>query len=385
MTAHAVFGASSSSRWMSCPGSVELSKGIVEPPSEFAAEGTAAHELSEMVLRTELHTSNWLGEKIEASGFTFTVDGEMVDAVQMYVDFVRDLSAEYGTAPMLEHRFDLSKLQPPAPMFGTADCAFYVEGERLLHIADLKYGRGVPVSAHDNPQLKYYALGMLLSLPADKPVRTVRMSICQPRINNFDNAEISVEELLDFSAELLDAVHAAIKPDAALVPSESACKFCKAKGKCPALRETALTVAQSEFGEILDPAELQPEQIGELLAKADMLEEWLRGLRNMALSQAEAGVEIPGFTLQAKRATRKWVNEDEFLAWAYDQNLEDTDLFERKVKSPAQIEKLVGKKNFNQDLTVSVSSGYNLVPDVKKNRPALGRETSASDDFNVNP
>jgi hypothetical protein len=211
------------------------------------------------------------------------------------------------------------------------------------------------------------------------------MSICQPRINNFDNAEISVEELLDFSAELLDAVHAAIKPDAALVPSESACKFCKAKGKCPALRETALTVAQSEFGEILDPAELQPEQIGELLAKADMLEEWLRGLRNMALSQAEAGVEIPGFTLQAKRATRKWVNEDEFLAWAYDQNLEDTDLFERKVKSPAQIEKLVGKKNFNQDLTVSVSSGYNLVPDVKKNRPALGRETSASDDFNVNP
>ena len=385
MTAHAVFGASSSSRWMSCPGSVELSKGIVELPSEFAAEGTAAHELAERVLRTDLHPSNWLGEKIEASGFTFTVGEEMVEAVQMYVDFVRHRAVTYGAEPMLEHRFDLSKLQPPAPMFGTADCAFYVEGERLLHIADLKYGRGVPVSAHDNPQLKYYALGMLLSLPVNKPVRTIRMSICQPRINNFDDAEISVEELLDFSAELLDAVHAAIKPNAALVPSESACKFCKAKGKCPALRDTALTVAQSEFGEILDPAALQPEQIGELLAKADMLEEWLRGLRAMALSQAEAGVVIPGFTLQAKRATRKWVDEDAVVEWAADNEIPYDDIIDRKLKSPAQVEKLVGKKNFNQDLTVAVSSGYNLVPDVKKTRPALGRETSANDDFNVNP
>lgn len=385
MTAHAIFGASSSSRWLACPGSVELSKGIVEPPSEFAAEGTAAHELAESVLRTDLNASNWLGEKIDASGFTFEVTEEMAGSVQSYVELVRAFAQGYGVEPMLEHRFDLAKLQPPAPMFGTADCAFYVEGERLLHIIDLKYGRGVPVEARNNPQLKYYALGMLLSLPADKPVRRVKMTICQPRIGNIAHDECSVEDLLDFGTELLEGVHAALKPDAPLNPSPEACKFCKAKGKCPALRETALTVAQSEFGEILDPAQLQPEKIGELLTKADMLEEWLRGLRAMALSQAEAGVEIPGFTLQAKRATRKWVSEDEFLAWAYDQNLEDADLFERKVKSPAQIEKLVGKKNFNQDLTVSVSSGYNLVPDVKKTRPALGRETSASDDFNVNP
>lgn len=381
MTAHAIFGASSSSRWLSCPGSVELSKGIVEPPSEFAAEGTAAHELAEMVLRTELNTSNWLGEKIEASGFTFEVTEEMVGAVQSYVELVRAFAHGYGVEPMLEHRFDLSKLQPPAPMFGTADCAFYVEGERLLHIIDLKYGRGVPVDAKGNPQLKYYALGMLLSLPADKPVRRVKMTICQPRIGNIAHDECTVEDLLDFGTELLDGVNAALKPDAPLNPSPEACKFCKAKGKCPALRKTALAVAQDEFGEVLDPTTLPPEQIGSLLAKADMLEEWLRGLRAIALSQAEAGVEIPGFVLQAKRATRKWADELTVINWAAEQGLPHSEVFDSKLKSPAALEKVVGKKNMPNDLIVAVSSGYNLVPVVKNARLASGRKTDAQEDF----
>lgn len=381
MTAHAIFGASSSSRWLACPGSVELSKGIVEPPSEFAAEGTAAHELAEMVLRTELNTSNWLGEKIEASGFTFEVTEEMVGAVQSYVELVRAFAEGYGVAPMLEHRFDLSKLQPPAPMFGTADCAFYVEGERLLHIIDLKYGRGVPVDANGNPQLKYYALGMLLSLPADKPVRRVKMTICQPRIGNIAHDECSVEDLLDFGTELLDGVNAALRPDAPLNPSPEACKFCKAKGKCPALRKTALAVAQDEFGEVLDPTTLPPEQIGSLLAKADMLEEWLRGLRAIALSQAEAGVEIPGFVLQAKRATRKWADELTVINWAFEQGLPHSEVFDSKLKSPAALEKVVGKKNMPNDLIVAVSSGYNLVPVVKNARLASGRKTDAQEDF----
>lgn len=381
MTAHAIFGASSSSRWLACPGSVELSKGIVEPPSEFAAEGTAAHELAEMVLRTELNTSNWLGEKIEASGFTFEVTEEMAGAVQSYVELVRAFANGYGVEPMLEHRFDLSKLQPPAPMFGTADCAFYVEGERLLHIIDLKYGRGVPVDAKGNPQLKYYALGMLLSLPADKPVRRVKMTICQPRIGNIAHDECTVEDLLDFGTELLDGVNAALRPDAPLNPSPEACKFCKAKGKCPALRKTALAVAQDEFGEVLDPTTLPPEQIGSLLAKADMLEEWLRGLRAIALSQAEAGVEIPGFVLQAKRATRKWADELTVINWAAEQGLPHSEVFDSKLKSPAALEKVVGKKNMPNDLIVSVSSGYNLVPAVKTARLASGRKTDAQEDF----
>lgn len=381
MTAHAIFGASSSSRWLACPGSVELSKGIVEPPSEFAAEGTAAHELAEMVLRTELNTSNWLGEKIEASGFTFEVTEEMAGAVQSYVELVRAFANGYGVEPMLEHRFDLSKLQPPAPMFGTADCAFYVEGERLLHIIDLKYGRGVPVDAKGNPQLKYYALGMLLSLPADKPVRRVKMSICQPRIGNIAHDECTVEDLLDFGTELLDGVNAALRPDAPLNPSPEACKFCKAKGKCPALRKTALAVAQDEFGEVLDPTTLPPEQIGSLLAKADMLEEWLRGLRAIALSQAEAGVEIPGFVLQAKRATRKWADELTVINWAAEQGLPHSEVFDSKLKSPAALEKVVGKKNMPNDLIVAVSSGYNLVPAVKTARLASGRKTDAQEDF----
>lgn len=381
MTAHAIFGASSSSRWLACPGSVELSKGIVEPPSEFAAEGTAAHELAELVLRTELNTSNWMGEKIEASGFTFEVTEEMVGAVQSYVELVRAFAEGYGVEPMLEHRFDLSKLQPPAPMFGTADCAFYVEGERLLHIIDLKYGRGVPVDAKGNPQLKYYALGMLLSLPADKPVRRVKMTICQPRIGNIAHDECSVEDLLDFGTELLDGVNAALKPNAPLNPSPEACKFCKAKGKCPALRKTALAVAQDEFGEVLDPTTLPPEQIGSLLAKADMLEEWLRGLRAIALSQAEAGVEIPGFVLQAKRATRKWADELTVINWAAEQGLPHSEVFDSKLKSPAALEKVVGKKNMPNDLIVAVSSGYNLVPVVKNARLASGRKTDAQEDF----
>ena len=381
MTAHAVFGASSSSRWMTCPGSVELSKGLVDVPTAFASEGTAAHELAERALRANLNASNWIGEIISANGFDFIVDDEMAEAVQVYVDMVRGYAEEYGVEPMLEHQFDLSKLQPPAPMFGTSDCTFYCEAESLLHVIDYKHGRGVAVSAGNNSQLKYYALGMLLSLPPSKRVRRVKMTICQPRIDNISSHECSGEELLDFSTELLDAADAALKPNAALVPSPEACKFCRAKGICPELRSTALTTAQDEFGEVLDPKTLAPEQIGELLAKADMLEEWLRGLRTIALSQAEAGIEIPGFVLQPKRATRKWTDETAVVRWAVEQRLPYEDVFEKKVKSPSAMEKVVGKKNLPADLIVAVSSGYNLVPAVKTARLASGRKTDAQDDF----
>lgn len=379
-TVHATLGASSAYRWMTCAGSVKLSANIPRKDTQYSLEGTAAHALAEISYNQRLDPSNWLGERIES----VVVTQEMVDAVRVYVDFLRGLSVGDNLV-QLEQRFDLSKLNPPAPMFGTSDCTAYLPAERKLIVADYKHGAGVAVDVEDNPQLKYYGLGCLLTLRKDQRVETVELVIVQPRAQHKDGPirrwECSVEHLLDFSAELVEGAHRAMEPDAPLVPGKH-CRFCPAQPMCPELHKETQLIAASEFAEkpLLDPRLLTPEQLGQVLERADMVEDWLRSVRNYVQQTLEGGKEVPGWKLVPKRASRVWNSEADVVAWAKLHDVHQDEIFDRKLKTPAALEKVVGKKNLPTHLYASVSSGYTLAP-ASDPRPAV--TNVAADEFSA--
>lgn len=373
---HAALGASNSTRWMNCPGSVAAEEGKPDPESKYAAEGTAAHSLAVLAYDTRRDPETWLGEEIEGVIVTY----EMVEAVRFYLSYVAKFS---GAQLWREKKFDLSPIKPPAEMFGTADFVAYREHLRHIDIVDLKYGKGVVVNAEDNSQTRYYALGFWIEFMVEnrkeaEQVKTITVHIVQPRLFDDEGEPRVTTETITLDAlrgwareELLPAARRTQEPDAPRVPGPW-CRFCRAKGTCPELRGVALATAQAEFADIPEdgkivltpPAEMPVEQIGKALIAAHLLEEWIDGVRAFAQGEIERGRPVPGWSLAPKRATRKWKNEAEAIAHFKDEmGIPEPDLFKREFKSPAQIEKLTGKKRFPGDLVVAESSGMKLVRD----------------------
>jgi hypothetical protein len=379
--AHASFGASNSKRRMACPGSMNAEAPFPDTSSSYAELGTAAHELGEHCIENNISAVSGM------IGTTFNghvVDDNMAGAVQVYVDYVTRISKEESPSLLrLEQRFSLEYLDPPIPMFGTSDCTIYGRESGNLWVIDYKHGQGVAVDAEDNPQLKYYALGAILKIGDRAPVTSVNVAIVQPRASHPEGpirlAHYTREEILDFGTDLIDAAHAAIKPDAPRFAGDH-CKFCKAAGVCSALRGNALAVAQDEFGAIRPIDTLTPDQVSDYLEKIPLIEEWISSIRRYANAVLESGRELPGYKLVEKRPTRRWKNEEEMVAWATEEGLDDDDIFEKKIKSPSQIEKVVGKKNLPGTLIMSVSTGTTMVPASDKRSPVA---LLAADEFTV--
>jgi hypothetical protein len=379
--AHASFGASNAKRRMACPGSLNAEAKFPDTSSPFAELGTAAHELGEYCLENDID------DVFTMLGRTFNdhpVDDNMASAVRIYVDYVRSIAEEEAPALLkLEQRFSLEALDPPMPMFGTSDCTIYGKTSGNLWVIDYKHGQGVAVDAEDNPQLKYYALGAVLKIGDRAPINAIHTAIVQPRaphvLGSIRTHSYTKDEILDFGTDLIDAAHAAMKPDAPLIAGDH-CKFCKASGTCSALRSNALAVAQDEFGVVRGIEDLTPEEVANYMDKIPLLEEWIKSIRRHAHTMLETGQTLPGFKLVEKRPTRRWKNEEELLAWATTEGLEDDDIYEKKLKSPSQIERVVGKKNLPGTLVMSVSTGVSMVPDSDNRPPAA---LLAADEFDV--
>jgi len=379
--AHASFGASNAKRRMACPGSLNAEAKFPDTSSPFAELGTAAHELGEYCLENDIT------DVFTMLGRTFNdhpVDDNMASAVRIYVDYVRSIAEEEAPALLkLEQRFSLEALDPPMPMFGTSDCTIYGKTSGNLWVIDYKHGQGVAVDAEDNPQLKYYALGAVLKIGDRAPINAIHTAIVQPRaphvLGSIRTHSYTKDEILDFGTDLIDAAHAAMKPDAPLIAGDH-CKFCKASGTCSALRSNALAVAQDEFGVTHSIEDLSPAEVASYMDKIPLLEEWIKSIRRHAHTMLETGQTLPGFKLVEKRPTRRWKNEEELLAWATTEGLEDDDIYEKKLKSPSQIERVVGKKNLPGTLVMSVSTGVSMVPDSDNRPPAA---LLAADEFDV--
>jgi hypothetical protein len=348
-TAHAVFSPSAAHRWFECPGSIRLSAEIPRESSTAADEGTAAHTVAARCLTNGNDAMDYLGEDIIVEKNSFPVTEHMVEAVQLYVDTVRDLVRD-GYTLKVEARLDLGHLAPG--QFGTGDAVLYRAKTRHLVVVDLKYGRMVFVEVEENPQLLSYGSGAA-ALYKGK-VDRLTLTIVQPRgpgtpVRSWDipNAPAVISQ---FEEDFVQAVKEASEPDAPLSAGEW-CTFCPAKGICPEYRNLALRLAQAEFSSaepatvtLPDPAALSSSELGGILSAANLIEDWVEAVKKVALARALAGDVPVGHKLVRKNTLRRWVDEQKAakaLATLYELDV-DT-LWVSKLISPAQAEKLVGK------------------------------------------
>lgn len=312
-SAHAVRNASGAKRWMNCPGSINMEHGRPNNSSGAARLGTAGHALGEACLLDGSDAGEWLGGYVRLSpneqcevylpnqlsegdlpppGYEdFPIDADMADAVQVYLDAVREELASLGEQAELqvEKRFDLSWLvgydydeveearvleagdfyvSPSGirrndfgdlvhadgrlchgPMFGTNDASVILLFDHVS-VFDYKHGQGVVVEVEENEQELYYALGCAREL--DWAFNTLDLIIVQPRAQHADGKvrrwSTTKAYLREFEERLRIAALATEVPDAPLAAGDW-CKFCKAAGVCPELREEAFNQAGLDFGD----------------------------------------------------------------------------------------------------------------------------------------
>jgi hypothetical protein len=220
---HSDLGPSSSDRWMGCPGSVLATKGM-KGQSEYAAEGTAAHELSLWAREQNKPTSAWKGKTIVVGDYPFKVGKAMIEGVQTFVDQCDWIKGDAYYEKMVHYEYWV-----PGG-FGTSDDIRIEDG--LCTITDLKFGTGQKVFAKDNSQLKLYALGTAVSLSWLYEFDHFRLSISQPRLRHFEDFEISIGHLMQWAWDIVrPAAKLAMTPGAPIVAG-SWCKFCKIKDSC---------------------------------------------------------------------------------------------------------------------------------------------------------
>ena len=363
MRPHALLTASGSKRWLSCTPSARLEATFAEKETTAAAEGTAAHALAEYKVKRALRYFC----KRPVSEF----EDEVMDmATDDYAAFILEAMAEMrkaGADPtvMIETRLDFSDWVPDG--FGTGDCI--IIGGDTLHIVDLKYGAGVLVEAEGNSQMMLYALGALQQFGCLYDVKKILMTIFQPRRENISTAELSVEMLMEWADNFVrPKAKQAFAGEGEYLPGEW-CLFCRAADKCRARAEANLKVAREEFG--LPPL-LTDEEVEALLPRLPDLVRWANELQAYALDAAvNHGKQWNGFKVVEGRSIRKYADEDAVANAAEACGYKD--IYQKKLINLGDLEKLMGKKKFQEVLgafIVKPPGKPTLVP-VSDKRPAL--------------
>lgn len=310
---HAILSPSAASRWLACTPSARFEEQIPETESEYASEGTLAHELAAYLL------GNTATAKVpEHISFDTRYNLEMHDHCLDYWGFVRDIKGPEGKL-LVEHTFDLNRFAPCS--FGTADAT--VIRYKTLHVIDFKYGAGVRVSATYNPQMMLYALGALEKLKPN--VDTVCMHIFQPRAGGASSYEISVDELLQWPD--LDKARLAIAGGGDFVAG-SHCQFCKARTRCKAF--------YNEFAallEIYDAREITDAERTRVLTMGKLLSSWVKAIEEEVIKKLSDGETVPGFKLVNGRGRRSFNNEDAVVDILLGEGYESTQIFDAKLQS----------------------------------------------------
>ena len=386
---HAVLGASSAHRWLICTPSARLCEKLTSrfgsESSPYAAEGTKAHALAEMKVRlayykadgmTAAKHSRMAPEQQEAylgiNEFRFKalrnelgdIPKDMEQATDSYCDIVMEKylsakEADPGAQLYLEQRLDYSAWVPSG--FGTGDCI--IVSDSLLEVCDYKHGKGIPVDAVGNPQLRLYGLGAMERFGRLYDFQSVRMTIIQPRLDSVSEETLTCEDLTSWAAEeVVEKAKQAWTGSGEFVPGEH-CRFCSAKAVCSARVAQAMRIFQ--YG-LEAPGLIPDEQIPSILGMLNDAEAWIKDIRAYAENQALHGQVWPGWKLvHGKKPNRQWADPEEVKAQLLRAGYPADQFQEVKLKPVGEIEKALGKKAFQALVGGLVSQGegkLTLVP-----------------------
>lgn len=374
---HAKLSASTSDRWMNCPMSVKLSENIVKTESTYAKEGTEAHALAEIKL------SFMLG-KISPQEYDTRFDhfrmvsqyynSEFNEFVNDYCIEVMDIiTKDYEGVQVkvfLESRVPIGHITGEKDAKGTSDVV--IVGPDFVHIIDLKFGKGVAVSAIDNSQLKLYALGAIAKHVHEGIFKEARMTIIQPRLYDRSTYTMSVVDLNKWAAYVTERGNLALSGSTEIVTGDH-CRFCPVRGQCQALSDRQLAAAQAEFEDvivknnILEPQFMTDEMLARILEIAPKFIAWFKDVNIYAFKAAlNEGRRIPGYKLVEGKANRIITNPDKVAEMLNVLGFENEKYLEQpKLKGITALEKNIGRKLFNdicKDYIIKPQGRPSLVP-----------------------
>lgn len=361
---HALLGGSNAHRWLKCPASARLEELFPEETSEYAEEGTMAHNVADSKIKTRLDVSD-----VALQGS----DDEMEEATDAYVDYVLDLFLKVKKTTkdaklLTEVKIDFSKYVPAS--FGTSDVVIIADG--TMYVIDLKYGKGVPVSAYENPQTMLYALGALEEFAFLYDIQDVVMIIHQPRLDNITEFEMSAADLIRWGTGIQGQAELAYSGKGDAVPGEH-CQFCKAKAVCQARYANLATVQDK----IKDVKLMTTEEIMAVYPHLDQVEKFIKDLKNYMLDQATKGFKWPGLKLVEGRSIRQYSDDLEVSRVLINAGFDEALLYNRKLIGITDMTKLVGNAKFKELLE---DSGLVVKPEGK---PVLVDETDKREEINV--
>lgn len=348
--AHAKLSASSAHRWLNCTAAPGFEQQFPHGTSEYAEEGTLAHEICEIFGRNafgQLDNED-ADERMRDLATHERFDPEMLTTAHFYVEKLQEATLGYASAPAVffEVRVPLGDWIPDG--FGTCDCCMI--GGDTLHIFDYKHGKGVKVESEDNPQMRLYALGALAKFRPiyGDSIKRVITAIIQPRITeDVSEEEMTVEDLLAWGdSQVKPRAQAAFTGDGAEFHAGDWCRFCAGKARCRA-RADGFT-ALEEFAALPDDVSnlLTADEIADLLRRGAGLKAWYEDLQEHAREAILRGETLPGWKVVAGRSARAFTDTDKALDALRKAGYDDAILYERKPLTLAQLEKAIGKKPF---------------------------------------
>ena len=370
---HALLSASSASRWLTCTAAPRFEEGLPESTSTYAEEGRLAHAIAELKVlkKFTVMTGRTYTTRLNKLKKDALYDQEMDKTTDLYLEHLTEQAMLYDSSPTVvaEVKVDFGEYVPEG--FGTCDCVMI--GGDTLSITDYKHGKGVPVSAVGNPQMRLYALGALKRYAPvfGDTIKRVRMTIDQPRLDSYTSDLITVEELRAWGESIKPIAQKAFSGLGEFVPGEH-CRFCRGKAQCRA--RANVNTALEDFKDCVPagsvkPGEFVPQihsyltpggvevhpllsdaEIGDLLIRGQQLVQWYKDLEEYATKALLDGKPIEGWKLVAGRSNRTFTDQDAaikaVIAAGYDEAL----VYDRKPKTLSELEKLMGKAEFAEKI-----------------------------------
>ena len=385
---HALLSASKAERWLNCPPSARLEEKFRESnpvkSSVYAEEGTLAHEFANIILLHKLGQMSDNSFRVEFAKLTKNelYSEEMIPEVTKFVDYVMEQYQEAQTRTggqavcLIEQNLDFSNYVEQG--FGTGDAV--VIGDGIMEVIDLKYGKGVQVDAVENPQLSLYGLGALNVYDMMFDINEVKLTIFQPRIDNYSSWVTTPEKLTTWGDKVVRPIAEKAYVGAGLHKAGEHCRWCEVKAMCYTLAQRNIQLAKNDFKE---PELLTIKELVAIYRQLPMLTDWANSVAEYLKDQARKGNEVPGYKLVAGTSQRKITDEKGLREKLHQLGYEDEQFEKTQLAGIPAIEKLVGKDVFNKvlgDFWVKPEGTPTLVPR-EDPRPELGSAESASKDF----